>query len=115
MSDEPQLPLPQNVFTEGADSCARGLPRGDCPYPPGSAERDQWLAGWDQTAAVAAPRGRAAATPDSSGEPVLPKDIFAEGTDSCAAGLSRKDCPYPPGSIEREQWIDGWNQAARAR
>ncbi len=47
MNDEPQLP--EGVFSEGGDSYRRGLPREDCPYPPGSTERDEWLNGWDQT------------------------------------------------------------------
>jgi ribosome modulation factor len=49
MSDEP--PQPTGAFTEGADSYLKGLPRENCPYPPDSVEREEWLAGWDQTAA----------------------------------------------------------------
>jgi ribosome modulation factor len=48
MDDTPQLP--QGVYSEGVQSCRRGLPRKDCPYPPGADERGAWLAGWDQTA-----------------------------------------------------------------
>ncbi len=49
MSEDPQLP--QGAFSEGADCYVAGLPRKDCPYPPGADEREEWLAGWDQTAA----------------------------------------------------------------
>jgi ribosome modulation factor len=48
MNKTPQLP--QGVYSEGADSFLHGLPREDCPYPPGADEREAWLAGWDQTA-----------------------------------------------------------------
>jgi ribosome modulation factor len=44
------LPPPKSVFDEGMASYLSGLPRQDCPYPPGSDEREQWLLGWDQTA-----------------------------------------------------------------
>ena len=43
-------PLLYGVFSEGMDSYLRELPREDCPYPSGSAERVAWLGGWDQTA-----------------------------------------------------------------
>jgi ribosome modulation factor len=43
----------------------------------------------------------------------LPKGVVSEGADSYLRGLPREDCPYPPGSAEREDWIEGWNQAAR--
>ena len=49
MTDEPKLP--RNVSDEGTASFLRGLPREDCPYPPGSEEREEWLSGWDQAAA----------------------------------------------------------------
>jgi ribosome modulation factor len=48
MTNETQLPM--NVSDEGAASYSRGLPREDCPYPPGSDERDAWLNGWDEAA-----------------------------------------------------------------
>ena len=48
MNETPQLP--RGIFSEGADSCLHGLPRENCPYPPGSAERGAWLEGWNQTA-----------------------------------------------------------------
>jgi ribosome modulation factor len=48
MTDEAKLP--QTVSDEGADSILRGLPREDCPYPPGAAEREAWLTGWDLAA-----------------------------------------------------------------
>jgi ribosome modulation factor len=51
MTDE--MELPQSVSDEGRDSFARGLPREDCPYPPGADERDAWLAGWDLAARTA--------------------------------------------------------------
>ncbi len=43
MTDE--VELPQTVSDEGTDSFLRGLPREDCPYPPGADEREEWLAG----------------------------------------------------------------------
>jgi ribosome modulation factor len=45
--------LPQNTSDEGADSFSRGLPREDCPYPPGADDREGWLTGWDRAAASA--------------------------------------------------------------
>jgi hypothetical protein len=42
-----------------------------------------------------------------------PKGIVSEGADSYLRGLPREDCPYPPGSAEREERIEGWNQAGR--
>jgi ribosome modulation factor len=45
--------LPQTVSDEGTDSFLKGLPRENCPYPPGSGERDAWLTGWDKAAMVA--------------------------------------------------------------
>jgi len=48
MSEE--LPSPKSVASEGAASYLHGLPRKDCPYPPGSDEREPWLEGWDQAA-----------------------------------------------------------------
>ncbi len=44
---------PRNVADEGAASFGHGLPREDCPYPPGSEDREGWLAGWDRAAARA--------------------------------------------------------------
>ncbi len=49
MSEKPQLP--KGAWSEGKDSFNRGLPREDCPYPPGIEERDDWLRGWDAAAA----------------------------------------------------------------
>jgi ribosome modulation factor len=51
MTDE--IELPQSVSDEGRDSFSWGLPREDCPYPPGANERDAWLAGWDLAARTA--------------------------------------------------------------
>jgi ribosome modulation factor len=52
MTDEPEMP--RNVSDEGTASFWHGLPRDDCPYPPGSEDRAEWLSGWDQAAARAA-------------------------------------------------------------
>ena len=51
MTDEAELP--QTVSDEGTDSFLRGLPREDCPYPPGADEREGWLTGWDLAASRA--------------------------------------------------------------
>ena len=48
---EPELP--RAVADEGRISFDRGLPRDDCPYPPGSEDREEWLLGWDRAAARA--------------------------------------------------------------
>jgi ribosome modulation factor len=45
-----ETPLPMNVSDEGTASYLRGLPREDCPYPPGSDECEEWLSGWDKAA-----------------------------------------------------------------
>lgn len=34
------------TFYEGRDSHTRGIVLSECPYPPGSNERAEWLAGW---------------------------------------------------------------------
>lgn len=51
--------LPHSVEEEGADAFEHGLPRRNCPYPPGADERDAWLSGWDRAAARAAAPPRA--------------------------------------------------------
>ena len=48
MTDEPKQP--RNMSDEGAASFLHGLPRKDCPYPPDSEAREEWLSGWDQAA-----------------------------------------------------------------
>jgi ribosome modulation factor len=48
MSDE--FALPNTIADEGRDSYLAGIPRQNCPYPPGAAERDAWLSGWDKAA-----------------------------------------------------------------
>ncbi|HEX3348008.1 MAG TPA: Rmf/CrpP family protein [Acetobacteraceae bacterium] len=50
MTDEPDLPT--SVYDEGVDSFRQGVPRDDCPYPPGAGEREDWLRGWDETASA---------------------------------------------------------------
>jgi ribosome modulation factor len=42
------LPLPSNVSDEGVASFLQGVRRDDCPYPPGSDDRESWLEGWDK-------------------------------------------------------------------
>jgi len=44
---------PYSVADEGADAFLRGLPRENCPYPPGADEREIWLSGWDRAAGSA--------------------------------------------------------------
>jgi ribosome modulation factor len=51
MTDETELP--ETVSDEGAASYLRGLPLEDCPYPPGTDEREEWLTGWDLAVARA--------------------------------------------------------------
>jgi ribosome modulation factor len=51
MTKEPEPP--QNVSDEGAASLLHGLPREDCPYPPASEDREEWLSNWDRAAAKA--------------------------------------------------------------
>jgi ribosome modulation factor len=45
-------------------------------------------------------------------EPQPLKGVHLEGAQACRLGLPRQNCPYPPGSTEREAWLDGWNKAA---
>ena len=52
MTDDPGPP--RNVSDEGTASFLHGLPREDCPYPPDSEDREEWLSGWDHAAARAA-------------------------------------------------------------
>ena len=51
MTDEAELS--RSISDEGAVSFLRGLPREDCPYPPGADEREGWLTGWDLAASRA--------------------------------------------------------------
>ena len=41
-----------------------------------------------------------------------PKSVSDEGTDSYLRGLTRENCPYPPGADERAEWLTGWDLAA---
>ena len=34
---------------------------------------------------------------------------FDEGLDAKLLGKPRESCPYPEGSQEREDWLDGWD------
>ena len=38
--------------------------------------------------------------------------VYQEGFDSFDHGLPRDNCPYPPDSEDREDWLRGWNDAA---
>ncbi len=49
MNEPPELP--EGAVSEGEASFNRGLPRENCPYPPGAIEREEWLSGWDRAAA----------------------------------------------------------------
>jgi ribosome modulation factor len=42
--------LNNSTHSEGVDAYLLERLREHCPYPPGSADRDAWLEGWDQTA-----------------------------------------------------------------
>jgi ribosome modulation factor len=37
--------------------------------------------------------------------------IFQQGVEAYGAGIARDNCPYPPGTEEREVWQDGWDEA----
>ena len=37
-------------------------------------------------------------------------DAFAEGLHSRRHHRVDTTCPYPPGSIERQDWLDGWHK-----
>ncbi len=37
-------------------------------------------------------------------------DPFHEGVRARIQGLSWSDCPYPPGTYRRSDWIDGWDE-----
>ena len=49
-----QAGAPPSLYKEGSDSFNQGWPRDDCPYPPESEDREEWLRGWN-TAATGAP------------------------------------------------------------
>ena len=34
---------------------------------------------------------------------------FDEGLDAKLLGKPRESCPYPEGSEEREDWLEGWD------
>ncbi len=46
--------VPAGAVSEGALAYKKGLPVEDCPYPPGSGDRQAWLHGWNQAAAAEA-------------------------------------------------------------
>jgi ribosome modulation factor len=35
---------------------------------------------------------------------------FDEGLESFEFGMARDDCPYPAGSPECEEWLEGWSE-----
>jgi hypothetical protein len=47
----------------------------------------------------------------SSGEMdnAIGSNAFAEGLEEHARGGPRSKCPYPEGSGERRDWLDGWD------
>ncbi len=47
------------------------------------------------------------------GTPILVK-CFSEGVMSYLHERQREGCPYSRGSVEREIWLEGWNQTANA-
>ena len=47
-----------------------------------------------------------------SEEAAAPSGVYHEGFDSFDQGLPRDNCPYPPDSEDREDWLRGWNDAA---
>jgi ribosome modulation factor len=49
MTEEPEGPT--SAVSAGADSFLQGIPRENCPYPPDTDEREEWLRGWDRAAA----------------------------------------------------------------
>jgi ribosome modulation factor len=53
MTEEPAEQM--GAVSEGADSFMQDIPRENCPYPPDSIEREEWLKGWDQAAGGEAP------------------------------------------------------------
>ncbi len=53
MSDE-TAPRP-SVYQEGVDSFTQGWPRDNCPYPPDSEDREDWLRGWNDAASGQSP------------------------------------------------------------
>ena len=36
-------------------------------------------------------------------------DATAEGSRARADGVTRENCPYPPGSEEYEEWLEGYD------
>ena len=43
----------------------------------------------------------------------MDSDAVDEGADAYCAGLSRRDCPHPPGTQDRIDWLHGWDEAER--
>ena len=38
------------------------------------------------------------------------RDPFHEGVRARMQGLCWSDCPYPPGTYRRCDWLDGWDE-----
>ena len=47
-----------------------------------------------------------------SEEAAASPSVYQEGFDSFEQGWPRDNCPYPPDSDGREDWLRGWNDAA---
>ena len=47
-----------------------------------------------------------------SGDPHVIKSVHSEGVDAYLLERVREHCPYPPESVEREAWLEGWDRTA---
>ena len=42
---------------------------------------------------------------------ITPPSAYQEGIDANSHARLRSECPYGEGSLERQQWLDGWDEA----
>lgn len=45
-------------------------------------------------------------------DPQVCTGFFLEGADSYLREAPRGSCPHLPGSVQRQAWLDGWDQTA---
>ena len=54
-------------FNEGAEAYGRGVKADDCPYPVGTEQESEWLAGWTEAKGLATTgQSGASAEPEAS-------------------------------------------------
>ena len=95
----------QNAYARGTDAANRGWGKESNPYVIGTIASTQWLKGY-----AAGSHGRGAQSSDLGG---LTHDAYELGR--AAGAMADPDlevhCPYPPRTIQRDEWLRGFKEA----